>query len=153
MPNQIDSPNIEEIVGNGYGNNPASVSDYGITGASNFNLEPETLTCAEKVSTFCAFNPSLCFLNGNNIVPTDEGLSLYLQNYPECAPTEDQTPIQTKQNTNKMSNEFLDIKSPNFLGGNNVHNVILIVLALLILVVVTKGSLLTAPVKALKQAV
>jgi hypothetical protein len=52
-----------------------------------------------------------------------------------------------------MTNEIFDIKSPNFLGGNNVHNVILIVLALLILVVVTKGSLLTAPVKALKQAV
>tara|TARA_R100001443_G_scaffold100288_1_gene107636 strand:- start:6659 stop:6790 length:132 start_codon:yes stop_codon:yes gene_type:complete len=37
---------------------------------------------------------------------------------------------------------LLDIKSPNFLGGNNVHHVLIIVLLLLILQGVTKGRAL-----------
>jgi hypothetical protein len=149
----IDQTNTQDVVGNGYGNNPTSVDQYGLAGAANFDLAPETLNCGQKMAAFCAFAPNLCFLNNNEVVPTDEGLALYLENYPECAPTENQIPLQTKINSNDMTNEIFDINSPNFLGGNNVHNVILIVLALLILVVVTKGSLLTAPVKALKQAV
>lgn len=133
-----------------------SPSEFGITGESNFNLEPGQLNCGNHQAAFCAFNPDMCTMVNNQIVLTYDGAQLFYSNYPECTPSNDIVPqaVNTNnQNNTRMNNEIFDIKSPNFLGGNNVHNVILIVLALLILVAVTKGNLLTAPIKAIKQAV
>jgi hypothetical protein len=53
----------------------------------------------------------------------------------------------------QANNGLLDIKSPNFLGGQNVHNVILIVLGLLILASVTSGNILQGIGSAVKKAV
>jgi hypothetical protein len=39
-------------------------------------------------------------------------------------------------------NGLLDVKSPNFLGGNNVHHVLIIVLLVLILGAVSKTKAL-----------
>ena len=60
---------------------------------------------------------------------------------------------QTAETPSNMNKGTFDIKSPNFLGGQNVHNLIIIILALLILVSTAGGNILTAPLKAAKKAV
>ena len=39
-------------------------------------------------------------------------------------------------------NGLLDVKSPNFLGGNNIHHVLIIVLLVLVLGAVSKSKAL-----------
>jgi len=131
-----------------------SPSEYGITAPENMNVEPLMLSCQEKVNAWCAFNPDKCIYDNGNITPMAGAKEIFLQSYPECFPSNNApVPPSVSNNSEKMSSETFDLKSPNFLGGNNVHNVIIIVLLLLVLVVTTKGSLFTAPIKAIKQAV
>lgn len=130
-----------------------SPSEYGITAPENMNIEPLILSCQEKVNAYCAFNPDRCVYENGNITPGADARENFLQSYPECFPSNNAPVPPSSNNPNKMSTETFDLKSPNFLGGNNVHNVIIIVLLLLVLVVTTKGSLFTAPIKAIKQAV
>ena len=130
-----------------------SPSEYGITAPENMNVEPLMLSCQEKVNAYCAFNPDKCVYENGNMTPSADVRDNFLQSYPECFPSNNAPVPPSSNNPNKMSTETFDLKSPNFLGGNNVHNVIIIVLLLLVLVVTTKGSLFTAPIKAIKQAV
>lgn len=133
-----------------------SPDHFGIAGAENMDVAPKELTCSDLVNQYCALNPELCTSSPDGLMLQGQVVQDFLSNNPQCTehfnePTE---PITSIENQVEMENKDLfNIKSPNFLGGQNVHNVILIVLALLILVNTGGGNLLTAPLKAAKKAV
>lgn len=133
-----------------------SPNQFGIAGAENFDTAPENLSCADKVAQYCAGNPERCTQGALGLRVNGQDAEHFAKSFPECASEQStsQNILETNANTIAMNNKDLfNIKSPNFLGGQNVHNVIIIVLALLILVNTGGGNILTAPLKAAKKAV
>lgn len=114
---------------------------------------PESLTCAQMVEAYCATNPELCTTSPDGVMLQGQVVQDFLTDNPQCGPLFNETPNNQIETSPTMSKNLFDIKSPDFLGGPNVHNLILIVLALLILVNTGGGNLLTAPLKAAKKAV
>ena len=83
-------------------------------------------------------------VNGKLTVPPSQ-MKNFTESYPGCGTQITNENLNSTDMTNGNGNGqsgLLDIKSPNFLGGPNVHNVILIVLGLLILASVTRGNIL-----------
>ena len=135
-----------------------SPETFGIAGAENMDVAPNQLTCSQMVAQFCANNSDLCTASASGLMLKADVVQDFLEDNPQCAahfnepnplpePILNETPVQME------TKDLFNIKSPNFLGGSNVHNLILIVLALLILVNTGGGNLLTAPLKAAKKAV
>ena len=141
-----DFYDIQETEGFDGSFNSLSPDEFGIGAPENFNSEPTQLTCDDYIAQWCATQEDNCqFVNGKLTVPTDQ-LSQFKEAYPNCGVTQSST---NSSNNSDMANGngngnsgLLDINSPNFLGGPNVHNVILIVLGLLILASVTRGNIL-----------
>lgn len=129
-----------------------SPDQFGIAGAENMDSAPVTLTCKEIVAQYCADNTDKCVQTASGMAIGPDSYEHFNQSYPECKDYQP-TPISSLNTTTMNNKDLFNIKSPNFLGGENVHNLILIVLALLILVSVAGGNILTAPLKAAKKAV
>lgn len=126
-----------------------SPDQYGIATPEVMDTANAGLDCQEVMTQWCKFNDD-CIVGQTGARPGAESQELFTESYPECAGMLNTQIAQTPQ---KMNNGTFDIKSPNFLGGQNVHNLILIILSLLILVSTAGGNILTAPLKAAKKAV
>ncbi len=86
------------------------------------------IECKDAMSLFCTDNPEKC---GANEMGQNGVLAEYLAEYKDyrfgCVD------IQTANENNKEKMDgILDIKNDNFLGGLNVHHVIIITLLLFI---------------------
>lgn len=136
--------------------NSLSPDEFGIGAPENFNSEPTQLTCDDYIAQWCATQEQNCqFVNGKLTVPTEQ-MAEFTTAYPNCGTTQSSNSSNSSNMTNgngNGQNGLLDIKSPNFLGGPNVHNVILIVLGLLILASVTRGNILQGIGTAVKDTV
>ena len=122
--------------------NSLSPDEFGIGAPENFNAEPTQLTCDDYIAQWCSTQDSQCqFVNGKLTVPTEQ-MAEFVSAYPNCQTSQTNNSSIMSNGNGNGTNGVLDIKSPNFLGGNNVHNVILIVLGLLILASVTRGNIL-----------
>lgn len=132
-----------------------SPNQFGIAGAENMDSAPTELSCSDKVAQYCAGNPERCSQGATGLVVKGQNAEHFAESYPECAQQQaTTTPLETTVNNTVMKNkDIFNIQSPNFLGGQNVHNLIIIILALLILVNTGGGNILTAPLKAAKKAV
>ena len=126
-----------------------SPDQYGLSTPAVMDTANAELNCQEVMTQWCKFNDD-CVNGQTGARPGAESQELFNESYPDCAGMLDE---QTAVTPLQMNNGTLDIKSPNFLGGQNVHNLILIILCLLILVSTAGGNLLTAPLKAAKKAV
>jgi len=135
--------------------NTLSPNEFGIGAPENMNAEPTALTCNDYIVQWCATQEGSCInVNGSLAVPTEQQAD-FVEAYPNCGTVISEQNSQT-ENTSSMEstkNPTWDINSPKFLGGNNVHNVILIVIGLLILASVTSGNLLQGIGSAVKKAV
>ena len=125
-----------------------SPDQYGLATPEVMDTANAELNCQEVMTQWCKFND--CIVGPTGPQPGAESAQLFTESYPDCAGTFQN---QIAENPPKMNNGTFDIKSPNFLGGQNVHNLILIILSLLILVSTAGGNILTAPLKAAKKAV
>ena len=129
---------------------------FGIGDGSDMNPAPPVLDCGAVSADFCVMTRDCEFKNGVN-VPTASKFD-FLDAYPDCSYIFDETPgeeadQQQQQQPKKMDTKTLfDIKSPNFLGGQNVHNLVIIVLCVMILSRVTGKGALGAVVKGAKAA-
>jgi len=126
--------------------NTLSPDEFGIGAPENFNSEPSSLTCNDYIVQWCATQEGSCInVDGNLAVPTGQ-MAEFTEAYPDCGTVITQENSHTENTSNMEStngkNPTFDINSPKFLGGPNVHNVILIVLGLLILASVTRGNIL-----------
>jgi hypothetical protein len=126
-----------------------SPDQYGIATPEVMDTANAELNCQEVMTQWCRFNDG-CTTGRNGATPGADSQSLFLESYPDCAGA---FTADLAVTPSKMNNGTFDIKSPNFLGGPNVHNLIIITLCLLILVSTAGGNLLTAPLKAAKKAV
>lgn len=142
---------IDEIVGDPgvVGMAGLSPDQYGIATPDVMDTANPELNCQEVMTQWCRFNDG-CTTGRNGATPGADSQSLFLESYPDCAGA---FTADLAVTPSKMNNGTFDIKSPNFLGGPNVHNLIIITLCLLILVSTAGGNLLTAPLKAAKKAV
>ena len=141
-----------------YFNIEPEVSDgmpTGISNASDMDSAPVGLNCADIVAQYCQFNQGSCFTDRRNrTIPNASIINEFLESYPECSGyINDPSPETEIPNTYNMNNEFFKIKSPNFLGGANMRQAIMIFLGLAILLVVTQGKVLSGTAKAVKKAV
>ena len=140
-----DFNNIEESEGFDGSFNSLSPTEFGIGAPENFNAEPTQLSCDDYIAQWCTTQEAECqFVSGKLTVPTSQ-FAKFTEAYPQCGVSQADNSSNNSTMTNGNGNGqsgLLDIKSPNFLGGPNVHNVILIVLGLLILASVTRGNIL-----------
>lgn len=135
--------------------NSLSPDEFGIGAPENFNSEPTQLTCDDYITQWCSTQESSCqYVNGKLTVPTEQ-MAEFVQAYPDCQPTQtnNSSNMSNGNGNGNGTNALFDIKSPDFLGGPNVHNVILIVLGLLILASVTRGNILQGIGTALRDTV
>ena len=129
-------------------------NNFGIGDGSNMNPAPPVLDCAALSADFCVMTRDCEFKNGIN-VPTASKFD-FMEVYPECGYIFEETngvaaePQQQQPNMDTKS--LFDIKSPNFLGGQNVHNLVIIVLCVMILSRVTGSGAIGAVVKGAKAA-
>jgi len=133
--------------------NSLSPDEFGISAPENFNAEPTQLTCDDYIAQWCATQEGSCqFVKGKLTVPTEQ-MQEFVTAYPNCQTSQTNNSSKMENGNGNGTNGLLDIKSPNFLGGPNVHNVILIVLGLLILASVTRGNIIKGIGTALKDTV
>lgn len=134
--------------------NSLSPDEFGISAPENFNSEPTRLTCNDYIAQWCATQEENCqMIHGNLSIPVGQ-MEEFVAAHPNCNPTQTNNLKTSDMNGNgNGTSALLDIKSPDFLGGQNVHNVILIVLGLLILASVTRGNILQGLGTALKDTV
>jgi hypothetical protein len=133
--------------------NGLSPEEFGIGAPENFNSEPTQLSCDDYIAQWCATQESNCqFVDGKLTVPTSQ-MQEFAQAYPGCGVSQSDNSLNSSDMDSSTQQGLLDIKSPNFLGGPNVHNVILIVLGLLILASVTRGNILQGIGTAVKDTV
>jgi len=148
-----DFYNIEESETFDGSFNSLSPEEFGIGAPENFNSEPTQLTCDDYIAQWCATQEENCqFVNGKLTVPTEQ-MQEFVSAYPDCGVTQSSNSSNSSDMETQANNGLLDIKSPNFLGGQNVHNVILIVLGLLILASVTRGNIIKGIGTALQDTV
>jgi len=140
-----DFYNISESEGFDGSFNSLSPDEFGIGAPENMNAEPTQLNCDDYIVQWCATQESNCeMVNGKLTVPPSQ-MTKFVESYPGCGTQITNENLNSTDMNNGNGNGqsgLLDIKSPNFLGGPNVHNVILIVLGLLILASVTRGNIL-----------
>lgn len=83
------------------------------------------MTCQDIIQQFCTNNPEKCGIDAEgNTVILQEHLPEYFEQAEGCTPS---------SSTSNQGSGLLNIKSDEFLGGLNVHNVIIIFLLLMIL--------------------
>lgn len=122
--------------------NSLSPSEFGIGAPGNMNAEPTQLNCDDYIAQWCSTQEANCeMVNGELTVPPSQ-MATFTTAYPDCGTSTSNDNFNSSDMQNAQQNGLLDIQSPNFLGGPNVHNVILIVLGLLILASVTRGNIL-----------
>ena len=126
-----------------------SPEQYGIATPQVMDTANAELNCQEVMTQWCSFNEG-CVMGSGGAMPGPDTQSLFLESYPDCAGA---FTADIAETPTTMNNGTFDLKSPNFLGGPNVHNLIIIILCLLILVSTAGGNLITAPLKAAKKAV
>ena len=128
---------------------------YGIAHPDDMNTAPVQINCADVVAQFCMFNQGNCFVDERNrLVPDVSLISQFTQEYPDCAGYINNPSAETEsQNSKNMKREYFKISSPDFLGGANMRQAIMIFLALAVLLVVTQGKILSGTAKAVKKAV
>jgi hypothetical protein len=142
--NFTDFFDITEIDTTDYGQGgftSLSPDEFGISAPENMDVEPNNLSCQDYVNQWCALNPELCQVSLTGGVEVGYANKIEFENsYPNCSGTGIE---QENLNLNNMNNKDIwNVKSPNFLGGNNVQSAILIVLGLLILASVTRGNII-----------
>jgi hypothetical protein len=152
--NFTDFYEITEVVQEDYGAsgfNNLSPDEFGISGGNNFDLEPEQLSCREIISQWCATQGD-CIAGGDGLpVPDAIQRKVFEESYPNCLLNQEN---QNETILNEMEqNPTFDIKSPSFLGGPNVHSLIIIVLGVLILASVTRGNIIKGIGTAVKDTV
>ena len=117
-------------------------------------MDPNTATtsCSFKVDQFCLFEQGNCFLNNNGTKGVSaSALPLFVDQYPECSGATET--VITTQNPSNMTQGYLNPKDPNFLGGANMRQAIMVILAIAILLVVSGGKPIRATAQAVKKAV
>jgi len=126
-----------------------------IANGSDMDSAPVGINCADIMAQHCLFERSDCIVDSRNrVIPDSSGIADFIESYPDCLSyINDPSPETEIPNTNNMNNEFFKIKSPNFLGGANMRQAIMIFLGLAVLLVVTNGKVLSGTAKAVKKAV
>ena len=126
-----------------------------IANGSDMDSAPVGLNCADIMAQYCLFERSNCITDSRNrVMPDSSGITEFIESYPDCISyINDPSPETEIPNTNNMNNEFFKIKSPNFLGGANMRQAIMIFLGLAVLLVVTQGKVVSGTAKAIKKAV
>ena len=121
------------------GFNNLSPDEFGISGGNDFNLAPQELSCREIINQWCA-TQGQCIEGAQGLpVPNALQRKVFEESYPDCGLMEENQNESILNNMEK--NPTFDIKSPMFLGGSNVHILIIIVLGVLILASVTRGNI------------
>ena len=142
--NFTDFFDITEIDTTDYGQEgftSLSPDEFGISAPENMDVEPNNLSCQDYVNQWCALNSERCQVSlTGGVQVAYENRNEFESSYPNCTGGGTQ---QENFNLNNMNNKDIwNVKSPDFLGGNNVHSAILIVLGLLILASVTRGNII-----------
>ena len=145
--------NIEQVVGD-----PGEAGLQSLD-PDQFGVAPEQVSCQSHVDQYCLVANERCYITENGVKAlTPEGFQEFNQSYPDCREFVQSLSGATKQPSDNqkpkmMKKEFFDINSPNFLGGNNMHNVIIIALLLFVLATMTRKNALAAVAKGAKEAV
>ena len=152
--NFTDFYEITEVEQEDYGQpgfQSLSPDEFGISGGNNFDLEPEQLSCRDIINQWCATQGN-CIAGKDGLpVPSALQRKVFEESYPDCLLSQEN---QTEPILNEMEkNPTFDIKSPMFLGGSNVHSLIIIILGVLILASVTRGNIIKGIGTAVKDTV
>jgi len=149
---QIDTVDTTDYGSEGF--QSLSPEEYGVGGGNNFDLQPDQLTCREIVNQWCSQRNN-CIIGADGL-PTVNAVdqSAFRSNYPECDLNQiENEPVESNLISNMNKEGMWDINSPNFLGGPNVHSLIIIVLAVLVLASVTRGNIFKGIATATKDVV
>jgi len=122
-----------------------------IANGDDMDANTDTTSCNAKISQFCLFEQSNCFIGENGLASVNaSALPVFNDLYPECtgASVDSDVILQPIQ----LNQGYLYPKSPNFLGGPMMRQAIMVLLGIAILFVVSKGKPIKATAKAIKKA-
>tara|TARA_R110000803_G_scaffold58941_1_gene117265 strand:+ start:270 stop:749 length:480 start_codon:yes stop_codon:yes gene_type:complete len=130
-----------------------SPDEFGIAAPENMNMEPDTLSCQDVINQWCSLNTESCVTGGSGRVSIAfEHQQEFNESYPNCSGLASTSNLN-QNNTTMNKKDIWNIQSPDFLGGPNVHSLIIIVLAVLILGSNTRGNIFKGIATAAKDTV
>jgi len=154
MSNHVLNWGIEDPVvqtGESDGESHNSVDPVTISNGNDMDVNTNVTPCNDKISQFCLFEQSNCYIDSNGLTAVSaSAMPIFNELYPECSGTSDLSQINKPLN---MNNGYFNPKSSNFLGGANMRQSIMVIMAIAILLVVSKGQPIKATAKAVKKAV